>query len=77
MKNLCQWTLIESKMPKEGKKGKNRHQKGKGKDAKGTGKKGREIRKEKKVIRKAKVRERARKEKVWQHDPIHLQEGHQ
>ena len=36
-----------------------------------------EIRKEKKVFRKAKVRERARKEKVWQHDPIHLQEGHQ
>ena len=35
-----------------------------------------EIRKEKKVIRKAKVRERARKEKVWHHVPFCGWRGH-
>ena len=67
IKDLCQWTLIESKMAKEKvRRARMTIERAKVRMPKAKERKEKEIRKEKKVIRRAKVKERTRKVKVWQ-----------
>ena len=68
IKGLCQWMLIESKMPKEKvKRARVIIRKANVKMLRAKERKAKEIRKERKVIARAKVKAKARKARVWQH----------
>ena len=68
IKGLYQWTLIESKMPKEKvRRARMAIRKAKVKMLRAKERKESEIRKEKKMITRAKVKAKTKKAKVWQH----------